>query len=155
MAPTADQRLIKARLVQLRYMGKAAKVLADIRALRTQIQGSDAQQAADQSRAPRIQYDAIGRLVPSAVYDGQRLPMLYRLIAPEDGATVGYVRPNETVRSTHCLGRIVSIVGKPRFDPALKLHIIEPRQIDVRPSTTLLAPAPADTAPAVGPDLGG
>lgn len=80
-------------------------------------------------------YGLVGRLVVSTVYNGERLPRMYRVqtTSPVDGAvrTLGYVTPNAEIESK--LGRVVGVVGEPRFDPQLRLVIIRPDQIDVMP----------------------
>jgi hypothetical protein len=80
-------------------------------------------------------YALVGRLVVSTVYNGERLPRMYRVqsVSPVDGATrtLGYVTPNAEVEAK--LGRVVGVVGEPRFDPQLRLVIIRPDQIDVMP----------------------
>lgn len=80
-------------------------------------------------------YALVGRLVVSTVYNGERLPRMYRVqtVSPVDGATrtLGYVMPNAEVEAK--LGRVVGVVGEPRFDPQLRLVIIRPDQIDVMP----------------------
>ena len=80
-------------------------------------------------------YALVGRLVVSTVYNGERLPRMYRVqtVSPVDGATrtLGYVTPNAEIEAK--LGRVVGVVGEPRFDPQLRLVIIRPDQIDVMP----------------------
>lgn len=80
-------------------------------------------------------YALVGRLVVSTVYNGERLPRMYRVqtVSPVDGATrtLGYVTPDAEIESK--LGRVVGVVGEPRFDPQLRLVIIRPDQIDVMP----------------------
>ncbi len=80
-------------------------------------------------------YALVGRLVVSTVYNGERLPRMYRVqtVSPVDGATrtLGYVMPNAEVEAK--LGCVVGVVGEPRFDPQLRLVIIRPDQIDVMP----------------------
>ncbi|MCC5823638.1 MAG: hypothetical protein LAT64_13545 [Phycisphaerales bacterium] len=80
-------------------------------------------------------YALVGRLVVSTVYNGERLPRMYRVqtVSPVDGATrtLGYVTPDPSIDGK--LGRVVGIVGEPRFDPQLRLVIIRPDQVDVMP----------------------
>lgn len=77
----------------------------------------------------------VGRLVVSTVYNGERLPRMYRVqtVHPVDGAvrTLGYVTPTPEIEQK--LGRVVGVAGEPRFDPQLRLVIIRPDQIDVMP----------------------
>lgn len=77
-------------------------------------------------------YTIIGRLVPSVVYDGQHLPMLYRIESPEPGSarTLGYLQPDDRFDLTGKLGIVVGIEGETRFEEALKANVITPRNID-------------------------
>ncbi len=82
-------------------------------------------------------YQLVGRMVTSAVYTGDRLPLLYRIQAtdPATGAqrTVGYVAPNAEQDFRHLLGRVVGVIGKTNNDQSLKLIVIEPERIDPMP----------------------
>ncbi|CAN5762876.1 hypothetical protein BH11PLA1_BH11PLA1_22170 [soil metagenome] len=77
-------------------------------------------------------YTVIGRLVPSVVYDGQRLPLLYRIESPEPGSarTLGYLQPDPKLDLTGKLGIVVGIDGEQRFEESLRANIITPRKID-------------------------
>ncbi len=77
-------------------------------------------------------YTMIGRLVPSVVYDGERLPQLYRVESPEPGSarTLGYLQPDAKLDLAGKLGVVVGIEGDVRFDEALRANIITPRKID-------------------------
>lgn len=79
-------------------------------------------------------YSAIGRLLPSAVYDGQRLPRMFRVQSvdtTEAPRTLGYIRPDPRLGLETMLNQTVGVVGTPRLDPRLNLLIIEPVKIDV------------------------
>ena len=79
-------------------------------------------------------YSAIGRLLPSAVYDGKRLPRMYRVQSvdtTEAPRTLGYIRPDPKLGLESKLNPTVGVVGTPRLDPRLNLLIIEPIKIDV------------------------
>ncbi|MBL1217291.1 MAG: hypothetical protein D8M59_07310 [Planctomycetes bacterium] len=59
-------------------------------------------------------YDAIGIVSSSSVYDGLRLPLLYRLVDPESGRTVAYFDPErlpEDITLEQILGRRVGVTG--------------------------------------------
>lgn len=78
-------------------------------------------------------YDIVGRLVPSGIYDGRRLPRMYRIQAvAADGLvrTIGYIRESETLNIESQLGQIVGVVGDSRLDEALRLRVITPRRIE-------------------------
>lgn len=80
-------------------------------------------------------YELVGRLVQSTVYNGERLPRMYRVqaINAMDGTqrTLGYIVPDDSISAM--LGKIVGISGEPRFDPQLRLVVIRPDQVDVMP----------------------
>lgn len=79
-------------------------------------------------------YAVVGRLLPSAVYDGQRLPRMYR-VQSVDGTeaprTLGYLRPNDEINLETMLGETVGVIGTPNLDPRLNLRIITPIKIDL------------------------
>jgi len=82
-------------------------------------------------------YQLVGRMVTSAVYTGEHLPLLYRIqgIDPVTGAnrTIGYVAPSNNQDFRHLLGRVVGVVGTMNDDQSLKLTVIEPDRIDPMP----------------------
>lgn len=78
----------------------------------------------------RVEYDAMGQLVASGVYDGVHLPRLYRLVSPSM-RTVVYLRPNDSIDATAMMGKIVGVYGPARYDPALKLRVLEAERIDL------------------------
>lgn len=93
-------------------------------------------------------YAFIGRLVPSTVYDGQRLPLMYRVQSPEPGSfrTLGYLLPNQLELGGK-LGTVVGIQGESRFDDALRAVIITPTRVDV----VSLSPLPGQSSPSPSP----
>ena len=79
-------------------------------------------------------YAVVGRLLPSAVYDGKRLPRMYRvqsLGTTEAPRTLGYLRPDKDLNLELMLGKTIGVVGKPQLDPRLNLLIIKPIKVDV------------------------
>jgi hypothetical protein len=79
----------------------------------------------------RADYTAIGVLNASAVYDGERLPELYRLTDPMTGATVAYVEPNADIPMGPMIGTLVGVKGGKEYDPALRISVIAPLAIDL------------------------
>ncbi len=63
-------------------------------------------------------FKVIGRLLPSTVYDGERLPKLYRIVSPEPGAarTLAYIMPQPGLDLDAKLGRIVGVAGDSKMD---------------------------------------
>jgi uncharacterized protein YgiM (DUF1202 family) len=78
-------------------------------------------------------YRAIGRLEPSTVYDGTRLPKLFRIVSPEPGTarTVGYIAPAQGLDLEGKINRVVGIVGEARMDEVLRANILTPVRVDV------------------------
>lgn len=78
-------------------------------------------------------YRAIGRLMPSLVFDGVDLPKLYRIVSPEPGTarTIGYVAPAPGLDLEGKVNRIVGVVGESRLDEAVRANIITPVRVDV------------------------
>ena len=82
-----------------------------------------------------IEYNAVGQLYASAIYDGKTLPRMYRLRDPSSARTLMYVKPGGKVDGRATLGRLVGIVGVKSFDPSLKLDVIKVEKIDVLEKT--------------------
>ena len=80
----------------------------------------------------RPRYTIVGRLGASTVYDGRRLPLMYRVQSVEGsmGRTIAYVIPSPEVDLRPHLGAIVGIVGEERVDTALQMPIIRPKRVD-------------------------
>lgn len=79
----------------------------------------------------RADYTMVGRLNSSRVYDGKRLPLLYRLQDPVGGRTIGYVKPTKDVDLEPGLGRMIGIVGTKSYDAGYRLMIVTPRRFDI------------------------
>lgn len=120
--------------------------------------GTREQELVNKVREIEIQrsYAVVGRLLPSAVYDGRRLPRMYRIQSlgtSEAPRTMGYLRPAENLNLENMLGETIGVVGNPVLDPRLNLMIIEPLKIDViQAGATPNGPAPRPAAePAAEP----
>ncbi|MGD9688186.1 MAG: hypothetical protein AB7K52_05580 [Phycisphaerales bacterium] len=98
-------------------------------------------------------FKVIGRLLPSTVYDGERLPKLYRVVSPEPGAgrTLAYILPRAELDLDAKLGRIVGVAGDSKMDESLKANLVTPKRVEVLNLTPAAAPAGAagDGAPFV------
>lgn len=78
-------------------------------------------------------YTLVGRVAPSTLYDGKRLPLMYRvesLDGPGFQRTIGYLRPPEGKNYEQYVGAVVGVIGQTSFDDALGLRIIKPERID-------------------------
>jgi hypothetical protein len=78
-------------------------------------------------------YVVIGRLTTSVVYDGERLPLMYRIQSVGDRVprTLGYIKPTKAFGLSGKIGRIVGIEGKTLLDKSLKLNVVTPMRVDV------------------------
>lgn len=87
-------------------------------------------------------YELVGRLATSTIYDGRRLPLMYRLQSVEAGGgrTIAYIVPTPGVDLAGRLGAIVGVEGQSRLDPALRLRIVQPTRVET------LTPSVADAA---------
>ncbi len=78
------------------------------------------------------EYVVVGRLTTSVVYDGKRLPLLYRVqsIDEDSGRTLAYVVPANGVDLSGSLGSIVGVAGSARIDASSRLNIVTPQRVD-------------------------
>lgn len=90
-------------------------------------------------------YTIIGTLQPSTVYDGVRLPRMYRVqsVGDVNPRTLGYITPQPDLDLDGKIGQVVGIVGQAQMDPALRLNVIAPVRVDMlKPGETkFLVPA--------------
>lgn len=94
-------------------------------------------------------YTIIGLLVPSTVYDGKNLPLMYRLQAVGVSAppTIGYLAPKRELQLETKLGMVVGVVGESTIDRALSLNVINPIRVDVLQAVDGKDPASGGTPP--------
>ncbi|TVQ63411.1 MAG: hypothetical protein EA379_04015 [Phycisphaerales bacterium] len=95
--------------------------------------GADRVRALASDLDARPRYTVVGRLSASTVYDGERLPLMYRVQSVDGGRvgrTIAYVVPSSEVDLRGRLGMLVGIVGDERVDAALQMPIIRPRRVD-------------------------
>ncbi len=122
----SQSAIVSARISVLRAWRDLADAQAELAATR---QTTDATivNAAD-GAAP--EYTAVGKLLASTLYTGQQRPLLYRLVDPLTGLTIGYVEPRDDRSLRSMLGQVVGIVGEKRYQPGLKLNIITVKRAD-------------------------
>lgn len=82
-------------------------------------------EAMAQLQAGRI-YDFVGKLEKSAVYNGNRLPLMYRLVSVGEGIprTLGYIEPKEGLDLDRKLGVLVGVTGAATQRADLRLSTI-------------------------------
>lgn len=118
------QTEIQSRLLELRRMQE--RNLMDLQAIR------DIRELMES----RGDFDAVGRLNASLVYDGSRLPLLFRLQEPGEGATVAYLVPTRDFALAELTGQLVGVSGDLRYDEALRLNLITPRRVEILMETS-------------------
>lgn len=98
-------------------------------------------------------YTIVGELRPSTVYDGNNLPLMYRVVSVGGSSprTLGYLKPSKDVDVTKMINQVVGVIGEATMDRSLKLNIISPVKVDVlrssgSPESTPPATAAAPTA---------
>lgn len=78
-------------------------------------------------------FTIVGRVLPSRVYDGRRLPLMYRVESVEPlsySRTIGYIRPADPDEIAARLGQIVGIRGESAFDTQLRMNVITPLEVE-------------------------
>lgn len=97
-----------------------------------QAQNQQVLQGVAQVEATRV-YSIVGQLQPSTVYNGQTLPLMYRIqsVGTSVPRTLGYIKPDPQFNLDSKLGQIVGVIGEASMDRELKLNVITPVRIDL------------------------
>jgi hypothetical protein len=131
-ASPTEKRLSELRIRQIELRREVQRRLATLHKLEDRNEvDRDRIENAKVAIIARADYTMVGRLNSSRVYDGTRLPLLYRLQDPVGGRTLGYVKPTKDVDLTPGLGRMVGIVGTKSYDAGYRLMIVTPRRFDI------------------------
>ena len=143
------QRFVDVMKIRLDLRGDVKNTAATRAAIEAQ-QASIAKQVADLDK--NAIYKAIGRLLPSTVYDGIRLPKLYRLVTPEPGTarTIGYLQPDPSLDLDSKLNRIVGVIAESRLDESLRAMLLTPSRVDLLNITPTVMSTPDAPPPASG-----
>lgn len=131
-ANSALALMATARAEQLELISetqKQSQQLAAIKGQMTERQRAMIQIITDIQR--RAEYTTVGVLNASVVYDGKRLPQLYRITDPQTSQTLAYVLPNENIPMGTMLGTLVGVKGGKEFDSALNLTVISPQVVEL------------------------
>jgi hypothetical protein len=161
-AVPADKPTFKKQLQQrLDYLVLRKEYQTSMQAAEEARKGDQAMQdklkaAVSDLEASRI-YTMIGTLQPSTVYDGTRLPKMYRVQSVGDvhARTLGYIIPNEDLSLDGKIGQVVGIVGDAQLDPGLRLNVIKPVRVDtLKPGESkVITPAPVTDKDTPAADL--
>jgi hypothetical protein len=127
----AVARYADARARQLELWSELQQQRREIAELRNKLEvTADEAQAFRRAAEAGGPYAGVGRLVASTVYDGQRLPKLFRLQDPGTGRTIAYLRPSDQLKLESMLGRLIGVVGETEYDGGVRLDVIRPARID-------------------------
>lgn len=79
------------------------------------------------------EYQVVGRMTASVLYDGKRLPLLYRVVSIDTNVsrTVAYLSPAPDQNLDSFLGAIVGVNGDGTTDPGARVRVITPTQIEI------------------------
>lgn len=129
---------------RLRTLEEAKRRIEDAR--------GQSQQRLAELEAQRV-YTVVGQLLPSNVYDGKDLPLMYRLqavggVVPR---TLGYLKPQEQLQLPAKLGMVVGVIGQANLDPSLRLNIFDAVRVDVLKAADTVAPASNSAPPEYPP----
>lgn len=103
-------------------------------------------------------YTIVGQLQPSTVYDGQKLPLMYRIVSIGAPAskTLGYLKDDPQFQLKGRIGAVLGVIGEPQLDRSLMLNVITPVRIDtLRPAGEtgdIRTPLPAQPSVPAQPD---
>lgn len=85
-----------------------------------------------QVEATRV-YSIVGQLQPSTVYNGDSLPLMFRIqsVGTSVPRTLGYIKPDSRFALESKIGQIVGVIGEASVDKDLKLNVITPVRVDL------------------------
>lgn len=120
------------RAAQLEIWAELQEKMIEIQAMRTRAKEGvmDANEATVLLQNSG-DYQAVGILVSSTIYDGKRLPKLFRLRDQITGRTIGYIAPSEDFDLAEMIGKVVGIKGERSYDGTLRLNVFKPEKIDI------------------------
>jgi hypothetical protein len=133
-----DRRLVRGRLRQLRQRQILAAKLGDLSDFRGRLQVRRAE------AMPRIpgqspRYAAVGQLLSSVVYNGENLPLMYRVVDPASFRTLAYIKPGTDGHTARCLGHLVGVLGTSGFDQSIQAVVINAVRVDLLEPTGIEA----------------
>lgn len=149
-----DRRLRAALQQRIELLRLQQSIAATLRAARSDSEAASEQVRLVAARAAELDrnrsYNVVGRLVPSTIYDGKRLPLMYRLVSvgQDPARTLGYLKPGEGMVLDDKVGLVVGVIGPSTIDRSLNLNIVHASRVDVlAPSLTGQNTAPAPGTP--------
>ena len=85
-------------------------------------------------------YEIVGRLGTSGVFNGDERPLLYRVQDPRTNRTLAYVRPGSYTAIEDMIGQHIGVMGIVEYDPTLQVNIINMSRVDLMASNTAYVP---------------
>ena len=134
VAAGAPEMVSKAngRAEQLRLEIEVQSRIIELERMKARIEGErDSIASVARAIEARSEYTVVGILNASLVYDGQRLPLLYRIQDPATGQTVAYVSPGPGFQLSTMLGNLLGVRGEKAYDEALRVDVVAPRTVDI------------------------
>jgi hypothetical protein len=155
--PRSESIASTRRAEQIAVRVDVQKGLLEIAALRQKANASvDGVANLELAMKTRQPWDAVGRLNASSVYNGERLPLLYRLQDQGTGQTIAYILPTPEFDLPSMLGLLIGVKGPMRYDESLRLNTITPTQIgplssrDINPASSSASASTPTGATATG-----
>ena len=126
------RNVVETRVKQLIVQIEAQQRIRQLKELRSVMDAdTDQVRAIKIALEARSDYTVVGILNASSIYDGKRLPLLYRLVDPAVGQTVAYVTAKNPAQLATMLGTLVGIRGEKRYDEALRVSVIDPTAVEI------------------------
>jgi hypothetical protein len=99
------------------------------------------------------QYTIVGRLSASTLYDGKRLPLMYRVqtVGGPAPRTLAYLKPDDKLNIQNKLGQVVGVLGESVVDSSLKIRIITPLRVDTLEPAAAAPLSPTTETPSEKP----
>lgn len=133
---SAKHRFAQARIEQLDLRIEVQNRRRELRELRNRMdRAREDSEARRRALDAQSSYNIVGRLNTSTIYDGRRLPRMYRIQDPDSARTLAYIRPDEEFDLVGMLGQLVGVVGEKTYDGSLRLNLVEPRRIELLAET--------------------
>ncbi|KAA0217007.1 MAG: hypothetical protein DYG94_02115 [Leptolyngbya sp. PLA3] len=136
-AVSSEPELFNAINQRIEWINLRIKLRDERRAIQQTIDQADARSNELAAKVQQWQssrgYILVGRVAPSTLYDGRRLPLMYRVESvdgPGFARTIGYLRPEEGRNFDDQIGAVVGVVGKTIYDDVLGVRIIKPERLD-------------------------
>ncbi|MBX2853219.1 MAG: hypothetical protein KTR15_15905 [Phycisphaeraceae bacterium] len=123
--PGIDEQIIEVRLRLIERRQQIVATMEKAKAAQKNTQARTVITAKEDLEPLPDRFTAVGLLMPSTVYDGGSLPLLYRVVDASPAArTLAYVAPSDKLEVGAMLNQLVGVVGKTSYDRALKLNVI-------------------------------